>query len=132
HVEPGVAEVAKPLRHRQRQVEQRRLAADGKPHSRQFRLRLLRGGEDGGGEQHRRGRQRAFHRRHHHFFEFAARRSTSAQCASDVISLKLSKSTLSFLPAGLPALRSASACSTARATRKMSEVGYATMAKPRR
>jgi hypothetical protein len=48
------------------------------------------------------------------------------------MSLKASKSTLSFLPAGLPALRSASALSIARATRKISEVGYATMAKPRR
>ena len=45
------------------------------------------------------------------------------------MSLKVSKSTPS-LPAGLPALRSASAFSIARATRKMSEVGYATMAKP--
>src|SRR5262249_9837167 len=108
------------------------LPAEGEPPPRQFRLRLLRARDEGRGEQHRRGRQRVFHRRHHHFFEFAARCSTSAQCASDVMSLKLSKSTLSFLPAGLPALRSASAFSIARATRKISEVGYATMAKPRR
>src|SRR5215831_2087502 len=71
-------------------------------------------------------------RRGRHFREFAARCSTSAQWANDVMSLKVSKSTPSFFPVGRPCLRSASAFSMARATRKMSEVGYATMAKPRR
>src|SRR5262249_56664627 len=123
----GTVKVAEPLRPRQRQVEQRGLAADGEPHPRQFRLCVLRGGGDGGGEQHGRSQQ-AFDQRHHrHFREFAARCSTSAQWASDVMSLKVSKSTLSFSPAGLPPLRSASAFSMARATRKISEVGYATM-----
>ena len=34
HVEAGVAEIAEPLRHCQRQIEQRGLAADRKAHAR--------------------------------------------------------------------------------------------------
>jgi len=56
HVEPRVAEVAEALGDSQREIEQRRLAADGEPHPRRFRLCLLAAGEAARGEQQRRGR----------------------------------------------------------------------------
>src|SRR5262249_28995306 len=126
-IEPCIAEVAEPLSDGQRQIEQRRLAADGGPHAGQFRLPVLCARDyDCRDQQERRrgGYRKSFHHPpHHDFCATVLRCSTSAQRASETMSLNVSKSTPAPLPAARPALRSATAASIARATRKITEVG---------
>src|SRR5262249_41607095 len=110
-------EQAEPPGHGERQVEQRRLPAHRQPDLRQLRLVLGAGhGRDNQHEPDGGGSKPAIH-------GDPPPSSTRAQSAKPVMSLKVSKSTLSLALDATPRLRSARAVSIVRATRKISVVG---------